>query len=189
MRHLSTLFIILFPTTLLAISSCPDVWKSQPNNFDPNLSHGSISIESGGGGLSVWSHGVTPDQALDLQISISPQHPIVIGRQQGGRLEYLDPRYSPTQMMPSSNGNVLNRTHLDTNVSRGHFMLKNHAHGILLVNGVPYTEGGIRPPKNGTVLLSPESRMLAPAEEFLIESGTSAKILLPNGTVILINAE
>jgi hypothetical protein len=75
--------------------------------------------------------------------------------------------------------------------SSGHFMLKGspEGDGVVLVNGVPRRGGGIRPPLFWTKLLAPESRMMAPAEEYLIPPATSVKIMLPNWTVILINAD
>jgi hypothetical protein len=67
-------------------------------------------------------------------------------------------------------------------------MLKGSLHGILLINGVPRQGGGIRAPKNGTVLLEPDNRQMHEGEDYMIELGKSAKIRLPNGTVILLSA-
>jgi hypothetical protein len=77
----------------------------------------------------------------------------------------------------------------DTLLSRAHFMLKASPNGTMFVNGVPAVGGGLRPPLNGTRLLSPQARPLQPGEEYLIESGKSATFSLPNGTVLLIGAE
>lgn len=52
---------------------------------------------------------------------------------------------------------------------------------MVLVNGVPRRGGGIRPPLNGTVMLSPDYRWMRAGEEFVIEPGTLARIRLPNG--------
>jgi hypothetical protein len=68
-------------------------------------------------------------------------------------------------------------------------MLKGSLHGILLLNGVPRRGGGIRPPMNGTKMLEPSSRSMDQGEEYMIEQGASAKIRLPNGTVVLMCAE
>jgi len=68
-------------------------------------------------------------------------------------------------------------------------MLRGSINGILLLNGVPRRGGGIRPPKNGTVMLEPDHRAMDDGEEFLIERGAVAKFRLPNGTVILLRAE
>ncbi len=61
--------------------------------------------------------------------------------------------------------------------------------GNLLVIGVPRTDGGIRPPRNRTRLHYPEPRPLNPGEEYLIESGATAVIVLPNDSEEQISAE
>ena len=68
------------------------------------------------------------------------------------------------------------------------FSQQGASQGILLVNGVPRCGGGIRPPINGTVMLEPDHRSMQEGEDFMIETGKSAKIRLPNGTVILLSA-
>jgi hypothetical protein len=68
-------------------------------------------------------------------------------------------------------------------------MLKSAFHGIVFINGVPRPGGGIRPPKNGTIMLEPLYRWMGQGEEYLVERGTAIRIRLPNGTVILICAE
>ena len=68
-------------------------------------------------------------------------------------------------------------------------MLRAIARGILLVNGVPKLGGGIRPPRNGTRLVYPSNRQLAPEEEFVVESGDAIIIVLPNNTSVRIVAE
>ena len=146
-----------------------------------------ISVE--GPVVNVWS---APDTLMggdtqgEVKVQLQPNKPIVIGRQQGGQIDYLDPQYQPTPMMPGSVHPILNSSGKDGTVSRGHFMLKMSPHGICLVNGVPRRGGGIRPPINGTILLEPARRLMAQGEEYVIERGTSAKIRLPNGTVILL---
>ena len=115
---------------------------------------------------------------------------IVIGRQEGGGTEYLDPHYRPTQRMPGTQRRIV-ISHLegkDVAVSRGHFMLVGSPLGILFVNGVPRRGGGIRPPINGTLLLEPAERSLGPGEELQIERGQSIKIRLPNYMEVLIAA-
>jgi hypothetical protein len=77
----------------------------------------------------------------------------------------------------------------DVYVSRAHFMLRAARRGVTLVNGVPQRGGGLRPPLNGTWLLAPTFRKLDPGEEFLIESGASVRIRLPNGTELQIDAD
>jgi hypothetical protein len=127
----------------------------------------------------------------ELKLQLQPDQSVVIGRQEGGEIEYLDPRYQPTRMVPNSTRPVVTslRNGTDICVSRGHFMLKGSLHGILLLNGVPRRGGGIRPPKNGTVMLEPDYRAMDEGEEFMIERGAAAMIRLPNGTVILLRAE
>jgi hypothetical protein len=155
---------------------------------DAGISSLSMIVE-GGTAVNVWSAPGTltqGDTQTELKVQLQPNNPVVIGRQQGGQIEYLDPQYQPTPMMPDSSQCILNDHEKDRWVSRGHFMLKESPLGICLVNGVPRPEGGIRPPLNGTILLEPVQRSMDKGEEYLIEQGTSAKIRLPNGTVILL---
>jgi hypothetical protein len=126
-----------------------------------------------------------PQTLLQLQ----PQDSVVVGRQNGGSLEYLDPAYQPTQFEPTGGQPVLRGIDRDICVSRGHFMLRGSATGILLINGVPRRGGGIRPPLNGTRLITPIRRHLEPAEEYLIERGNSATFQLPNGTEIFLHVK
>jgi hypothetical protein len=123
-----------------------------------------------------------------LQLGLTPERPAVIGRKQGGTIEYLDPAYQPTQLVPGTGQSVLQDQEADNFVSRGHFMLRASAAGILLVNGVPRRGGGIRPPLNGTWLLGPAERPLRPGESVLIRPGTSITIRLPNGVRLQIGA-
>jgi len=158
---------------------------------DTGISSLSMTVEDGPA-VIVWSAPGTltqGDTQTQLKVQLQPNNPVVIGRQQGGHIEYLDPQYQPTPMMPDSSRCILNSSEKDGRVSRGHFMLKGSPLGIYLVNGVPRQEGGIRPPLNGTILLEPVQRWMDKGEEYLIERGTSAKIRLPNGTVILLVPE
>jgi hypothetical protein len=77
----------------------------------------------------------------------------------------------------------------DIYVSRGHFMLRAASRGIILVNGVPRRGGGLRAPRNGTMMVIPQRRLMGEGEEFLIESGAKAIVVLPNGSRVEINAE
>jgi hypothetical protein len=152
----------------------------------------SVSIVDGPS-LTMWSTATVIEAKTkeELSLQLQPDQAVIIGRQEGGQIEYLDPRYQPTQMLPNSSRRVVTSPHrgIDTFVSRGHFMLKGSLHGILLVNGVPQRGSGIRPPMNGTVMLEPVCRSLDKGEEYMIERGASAKIRLPNETVILLRAE
>ena len=153
------------------------------------------TIHSDGGlGVTLWSlptSRTSSKTGLQCQLKLSPDAPVIIGRADGGEIEYLDPRYVPSPIMPGSGKTILKRhgAKEDVYVSRGHFMLRSHPHGVLLVNGVPRRGGGIRPPFNWTRLLAPEVRMLAPAEELVIERGAPISIQLPNGTQLTIEAQ
>ena len=127
----------------------------------------------------------------ELTLQLQPDQAVVIGRKEGGEIDYLDPRYSPTQVLPNSTRRVVTSLNwgIDRCVSRGHFMLRGSVQGILFVNGVPRRGGGIRPPMNGTKMLAPANRAMGQGEEYMIEKGTAIKIRLPNGTVILLGAE
>jgi hypothetical protein len=126
----------------------------------------------------------------DVELQLSPDAPVVIGRKNGRGTPYLDPAYSSTSLVPGTSQSVLHSRGSgdDLLVSRAHFMLRHAAGGIVLVNGVPRVGGGIRPPLNGTRLQSPTSRELAESEEFLIERGTSAILRLPNGTEVEVSS-
>ena len=155
-------------------------------------SHLSVSVVAGPN-LSLWS--IATDRSCDtdteFKFQIQPDQAVVIGRQQGGRIEYLDERYQPTQLVPNSAQRVVGSHDkvADNRVSRGHFMLRDSPRGLELVNGVPRHGGGIRPPINGTKMLKPERRTMQDGEDFVIERGKSVTICLPNGTVIVLGAE
>ncbi len=133
----------------------------------------------------------TDQQTLRVQAKLSPHNPVIIGRQQGNAVPYLDPAYTSTPVLPMTGESILAVVPADNNkfLSRGHFMMRGSGQGIVLTNGVPQKGGGIRPPINGTHLLAPEDRELLPGEEYLIETGEGILIRLPNGTVICVVAE
>src|SRR5205807_2293126 len=132
-----------------------------------------ILVESGAT-ITLWSGATTAaETAAQTTLQIERNHHVVIGRQEGGEIEYLDPRCRPTRMVPVTGQPVLKQHESDLWVSRGHFMLRAASRGLLLVNGVPRRGGGLRPPLNGTRMLSPHHRDMEPREEFLIESGTT----------------
>jgi hypothetical protein len=143
--------------------------------------------------LDLWSTTPTTEGETksELVLQLQADEVVVIGRQEGGQIEYLDPSYRPTQMLPNSNERVVTSfgRGSDLCVSRGHFMLRGAVQGILFVNGVPRRGGGIRPPLNGTKMLTPDHRRMGQGEEYLIEKGASLQIKLPNGTVIMLRAE
>ncbi len=170
-------------------SIIPVGYVQVPEEDGSGISSVSLSI-SGGPMVNLWSR--VPFSQADGQFTtdLAPGQELVIGRQEGGHLEYLDPKYQPTQLMPGSFRPIVtsSREGKDTSVSRGHFMLKGSPQGILFVNGVPKRGGGIRPPTNWTWMLEPHRRLLHPAEEIAIHPGTRVKLYLPNATVILIVA-
>jgi hypothetical protein len=53
---------------------------------------------------------------------------------------------------------------------------------------VPRRGGGIRPPRNGTLLLNPLQRSMQPGEEHPILFGSAVTLQLPNGTQVRIEA-
>ena len=158
---------------------------------DGPISNGSLSVLSGGG-LTLW-RGSDPggDTMTEYALQLAPDRPAVIGRSNGYEVPYLDPAYTPTTVLPGTQQAVLHSggQGTDIRVSRGHFMLRAVAGGISLVNGVPQRGGGIRVPLNGTWLLAPERRPLGPAEEYLIESGASVVLWLPNESELRIAAQ
>jgi hypothetical protein len=145
------------------------------------------------GVVLTWREG-TPARAElkgEVRLQVETNQPVVIGRQNGGETEYLDPLYRPTPNMPTSGQPIVTSAwgEKDRLVSRAHFMIKASPLGLILVNGVPRRGGGIRPPTNWTCLLAPIRRQMEKGEEFLIERGSSATISLPNGTTIRIDSE
>lgn len=175
-----------------------------PNNFDKSeiipLPHedwaGSSSLSISiveGLTVDLWSMEAATEGKTEgeLTLQLQPDQLVVIGRQEGGQIEYLDPRYHPTQLLPNSTRRVVTSINRESDlyVSRGRLMLRGNAQGILFVNGVPKRGGGIRPPMNGTKMVAPAHRPMGQGEEYLIERGTAIKIKLPNGTVISLSAD
>ena len=174
------------------ILKCPPDFTPLPREDWAGSSSLSISIVEGPA-INLWSTVTAAEGNTkgELTLQLQPDQSVVIGRQEGGEIEYLDPRYHPTQMLPNSTRRVVTSIDKGTDlcVSRGHFMLRGCVHGILFVNGVPRRGGGIRPPMNGTKMLAPTKRWMGQGEAYMIERGTTIKIRLPNGTVILLGAE
>src|SRR5262249_44196990 len=121
-------------------------------------------------------------------VEAKSDRPAIIGRAEGYEVPYLDPAYRPTTVVPGTGQSVLGKGEQDIYVSRGHFMLRPAAGGLLLVKGAPRAGGGIRPPLNGTRLLAPVRRAMGPGEEYLIERGMAAVVHLPNGTRVRIDS-
>ena len=144
-----------------------------------------------GDSIFIWTtSGESETSTCDLTVSLEPGRPIIIGRAHNHEVEYLDPVYRPTAILPTSGQCVLHATSREQNsyLSRGHFMLKDRHRGIVFVNGVPGRNGSIRPPTNGTRMIDPDHRSMAPAEEYFIESGKAIVIELPNGSSVRISA-
>jgi hypothetical protein len=132
-----------------------------------------------------------PDSVAELALCLAPERLLVVGRSTGrSPVPYLDPAYSPTPILPDSGQSVL-RGHDETDnwVSRAHFTLRGApGGGIVFTNGVPRVGGGLRPPLNGTKLLSPTVRWLDPGEEVLIGFGEAVAVRLPNRCVLQLRA-
>jgi hypothetical protein len=151
---------------------------------------GDVSVVSGPA-VTLWATPPTSRDTAPLsRLRLEARRPAIVGRQEGGTIDYLDPAYRPTQVVPDSGQRVLRPGGgpEDGLVSRGHFMLRAAPCGIVLVNGVPRAGGGIRPPVNGTWLVFPVRRRLAPGEEYLIERGAVVVIRLPNASQLRIGA-
>jgi hypothetical protein len=152
-----------------------------------------LEITSGDTALSLWGGPETAktDPVTLVQLQLGLDRPVVIGRQEGSPPPYLDPSYCPTRIVPGTGQAVVQSDSEgnDLAVSRAHFMLRGAAGGIVLTNGVPRVGGGIRPPPNGTWLCDRDGRLMDPGEEYLIDRGATAVLVLPNRTVVRIRAE
>jgi hypothetical protein len=157
------------------------------------------SVEQGSS-ASVWILFGPPlaigDSVLDLSsrpvldLFLEPGQSAVIGRAHGCEVPYLDPAYRPTSLVPGTGETILRGEgdRRDLYVSRGHFTLSAHPAGLSLINGVPQRGGGIRPPRNGTLLLDPIQRPMLPGEEHEIYYGSAVTLQLPNGSQVRIEA-
>ena len=142
--------------------------------------------------VTLW-HGVDCEAGTtpECKLQLSPERPAIIGRAEGHQVHYLDPAFRPTRLVPGTGQNIMQSAGhgSDLYVSRGHFMLRAACHGVLLVNGVPRPGGGLRAPRNGTRMVVPERRDMTAGEEYRIDSGAMAVIVLPNGAEVQISAE
>ena len=162
-------------------------------NLDEDVSLSRLSMSFPGRSmvdLTCTLPAVETDPEGGYTLLLSDKNLAIVGRQEGGRIEYLDPHFQPTRTAPGTSRPVVNSgtDPFDLCVSRGHFTLKGSPGGVVLINGVPRPGGGIRPPINGTVMLEPTNRTMAQAEEYLIPIGSSVKIRLPNGCEVLLAA-
>jgi hypothetical protein len=165
-------------------------WQDPWGDLGDAPSLGGMSVLSGSP-LTTWSSlPLTAHSQNKYDLRLAQDSPVIVGRSDGWVPEYLDPAYQPTRIVPGTGQAVLHSGGCGTDncVSRAHFMLVGVSRGILFVNGVPRRGGGIRPPLNGTCLVAPEGRFLSPGENYLIESGTTMVLRLPNGTELRIDA-
>ena len=68
----------------------------------------------GGPVVNVWATGDTLTAGRtdgELRLQLQPDQPVVIGRQQGGEIEYLDPQYRPTQSLPACSDCIFHGRH------------------------------------------------------------------------------
>ena len=152
-------------------------------------SSASISVLFGPS-LSVGDAVLDSETRSVLELILNPGQSAVIGRAHGCEVPYLDPAYVPTSLVPGTGETIL-RGHDDRRdlyVSRGHFTLAADPAGLLLTNGVPRRGGGIRPPRNGTLLIDPVQRSMLPGEEHQIPYGFAVVLQLPNSTQVRIEA-
>lgn len=178
--------------SLLAGNSPVDAVLDLPDAVSDggSIAVGSLSVLSGAG-VTLWGPcGSCQDTQQQTQLCLAPDRPVIIGRAEGGEVPYLDPAYQPTTVMPGTGKTILHSQghRKDLVVSRGHFMLRAAAAGILLTNGVPRRGGGIRPPMNGTWLVASVQRALTPGEHYLIDRGMTMVLWLPNGSQVQIEA-
>jgi hypothetical protein len=132
-----------------------------------------------------------PRERTELALALAPDRLVVVGRATGEHaVPYLDPAYRATTVVPNTQQSVLlgdDRT--DNWVSRAHFTLRGGAGGsVVFTNGVPQAGGGIRPPTNGTWLVSPARRFLDAGEEIRLVCGEAVVIWLPNGCSLQLQA-
>ncbi|HEX5103114.1 MAG TPA: hypothetical protein VFV87_04855 [Pirellulaceae bacterium] len=169
-----------------AIARAPDL---QARFGEGGGSSASISILFGPA-LAVGDSVLDSVSAPALVLQLAPGQIAVIGRAHGREVPYLDPAYRPTSLVPGTGETILrgDGDRRDLTVSRGHFMLSAHPAGLLLTNGVPRRGGGVRPPMNGTLLLGPIQRSMAPGEEQKVPYGSAIVLQLPNGTQVRIEA-
>jgi hypothetical protein len=163
-----------------------------PVRVDSPISLCSVSVPRGTSSVTLWCGlDLEADTSPQCRLRLAPDRPAIIGRAEGHPIWYLDPTYQATRLVPGTGQNVLRSggNGQDMFVSRGHFMLRAASRGVLLVNGVPRPDGGLRAPLNGTRMVVPERRPMSAGEEFLIESGATAVVILPNGSEVEINAD
>src|SRR5579862_820872 len=99
-----------------------------PMPIEEYTGNSSLSLTfCGGTSLTMYSAGDAPQDKGQCDLQLAPGKAIVIGRQEGGKLEYLDPAYQSTQIMPDSAQRVVGTCgdkNKDNWVSRGHFTLR-----------------------------------------------------------------
>jgi hypothetical protein len=178
---------------------------SAPTFLHPDCTDGSVShcdiVLLAGNSVTLWAPPQTevaprttvdagPETVAELALGLAPGRLVVVGRATPDcPVPYLDPAYRATPMLPDTQQSVLRGNDpADNYVSRAHFTVRCEAGGVVFTNGVPRAGGGIRPPKNGTKLMAPTVRYLAPGEEVLIPFGEAIAIRLPNFCVLQLKA-
>src|ERR1043165_8916517 len=113
-----------------------------PHPTDPGASQSSIANVHilSGSGMTLWCDPSTMLGSLvGCSLRLDPDRPVIIGRQEGSEIPYLDPSYRATPLLPETGKSILRSGGKgeDAYVSRGHFMLRACSGGILFVTGVP----------------------------------------------------
>src|SRR5262245_21736893 len=112
---------------IVPLPSSPDI-EPASQGHDTGPSSSCTIISDGGLGVTLWAVPGARTAAApgsEVRLQLSPDAPAIIGRQDGGEIEYLDPRYVPSPIMPGARRTILQRDgrEQDLYVSRGHFML------------------------------------------------------------------
>src|SRR5437016_2676524 len=87
------------------IFECPPMPEYLPVPQGDSVPDTSVSVSIvEGATLNLWSDvPVTPGTLEnEVTLQLQPNQAVVIGRQEGGQIEYLDPQYQPTQLLPNT---------------------------------------------------------------------------------------
>jgi len=67
----------------------------------PEFGHDSIAeISVIGGGVTLWGIDTAEETGPKISLRLDPRAPVIIGRQEGGQIPYMDPAYQSTQIGP-----------------------------------------------------------------------------------------
>jgi hypothetical protein len=94
--------------------------KTSPVHLDDCPASSSVSLSTSEFcSLTLWGDDrVESLPGGKLKTEVGRDRPLVIGRQSGGELEYLDPHYRPTPLAPNSARSILTGNEKDNWVSR-----------------------------------------------------------------------